>query len=370
MVRASVGKLEKISNGSDGVYFAGSGIAEWTPLPLDDAINPLDVQAMKVALDVPDVATTYTPAVQRVLLNSWLTAFMSGAASMPILATLGAKGGGKSMLIRAILKLILGLQADLTTVSADKRDYDTLVTNLTLVGLDNVDSLVDGASWLFDSLAVTATGGTNMRRQFHTLSELATLPIIASVMLSSRTAVFARPDVAERTLPLFTRAFDNAERISESALLAELEPTRDAVLSWLAYTAAAVSEHKQHAPHGLPARFQDFAQTVWAYCQLSQDNAVDILNAWATAQAVSVGDADPLMRAIYEHLPVGPGWVDRTASEIIVLLQAADPDLPHLGGAKIVAGRLPELKAQLAMLGIRLTARRSQGRAKFTLQRS
>lgn len=57
-------------------------------------------------------------------------------------------------------------------------------------------------------------------------------------------------------------------------------------------------------PTGLPARFQDFAQIVWAYCVSTDqaDQVIPILKAWRSAQSLSVGDADPLIRAIVEYL--------------------------------------------------------------------
>lgn len=372
-VRATLGGLEKLPNGTDGIYFvANSVMPEWEPVALEDAVNPTALQAMQVAINTPPDTAAYTPEAQRTLLEAWLVAFMAGIRPLPLLATLGNKGGGKSMLLRAILKLVMGSKNDLTTLTTDKRDYDTMVTNDLLVGLDNVDQLPNGAEWFFDSLATTATGGTNKRRQYHTLAQQITLPIVAAVMVSSRTASFARPDVAERTLPIFVRPFEDGEREADSLLLAQLPLARSQSLSWMAYHAVNVLDRRRSAPKGLPARFQDFAQVVWAYCaSTGQEAAVHgILTAWRSAQSLSVGDADPLMRAIVEYMnedSTGMGLYDLSAKELVQKLQAAGADMPYMGGGKVIAQRLRELKGMFNALGFTFTERIVQHRPKFSI---
>ena len=374
-VRATLDRgLEKLPNGTDGVYFiANSAIPEWQPIVLEDTMHPLDLRATQVAFNTPPDAALYTPEVQKVLLSAWLVAFMAGIRPLPLLATLGNKGGGKSMLLRSVMKLVMGPNQDLTTITTDKRDYDTMVTNDLLVGLDNVDQLPNGAEWFFDSLATTATGGMNKRRQYHTLAQQVNLPIVAAVMVSSRTASFARPDVAERTLPIFVRPFEDSERETDSGLLGELPVHRDAVLSWMAYHAVNVLDRRDSAPKGLPARFQDFAQIVWAYCVSTnqEDQVTAILKAWRSAQSLSVGDADPLMRAIVEYLSdnaMGTGLQDLSAKVLVTALQKAGYELPFIGGGKVISQRLRELKGMLGTLGINLTERVVMQRPRFTIE--
>lgn len=375
LVRATLDKgLEKLANGTDGMYFvANSAIPEWQPVALDDAEHPGSLQALQVAINTPPDVKEYTPEVQETLLAAWMVAFMAGIRPLPLLATLGNKGGGKSMLLRSILKLVMGQTNDLTPLTNDKRDYDTMVVNELLVGLDNVDNLPQGADWFFDSLATTATGGINKRRQYHSLATLVNLPIVAAVMVSSRTASFARPDVAERTLPIFVRPFEDMERAADSDLLGALPEHRDAVLSWMAYHAVDVMDRRKRAPQGLPARFQDFARVVWAYCAAigREDMVIDVLKAWRSAQSLSVGDADPLMRAIVEYLnedDTGIGLVDLSAKELIDKLKATGADIPYMGGAKNVAQRLREIKDMLGGLGVEFSERIVRYRPRFTIQ--
>ena len=115
-----LGGLEKLPNGTDGMYFtAGSAIPEWEPQPLDDAEHPLSLAALQVAINTPPEVGEYTPDVQQVLLAAWLVAFMAGIRPLPLLATLGNKGGGKSMLLRSIPQA--GDGADERLDAADER---------------------------------------------------------------------------------------------------------------------------------------------------------------------------------------------------------------------------------------------------------
>ena len=96
-----------------------------------------------------------------------------------------------------------------------------------------------------------------------------------------------------------------------------------------------------------------------------------MLKAWRSAQSLSVGDADPLMRAIVEYLnedDTGIGLVDLSAKELIDKLKAAGADLPYMGGGKNVAQRLRELKSMLSGLGIEIAERVYKYRPRFTIQ--
>lgn len=374
VVRATVEKgLEKLPNGTDGVYFwSDVSIPEWTPVAKTEAIDPMTLEAFQISYDAPAQSKDYTAEMQKKLVCIWIMALLAGVEPLPILATLGGAGGGKSTLIRAIARLLLGRDADLTTLSSDKRDFDAATSKRILVGYDNLDRIPDKGEWLFDALAAVATGATNQRRTFFTNADLTDLTYIAGCMISSRTAVFARQDVAERTLPIFTRRFEDSKRTEEAVLYADLADKRDGVLSYLAYGAIRLMYTKEQAPKGLAARFQTFAKLTWAYCNAYRkpEHAESILDALFEAQSLSVGDADPLMRAIVEHLPQ-EGLENLTASEVVARVQilSTDIQIPNLGGGKRIAASLRELKPMLAMLGIELTEREKMERPFFTLKR-
>jgi len=344
--------LEKVPNGTDGIWFAGDACyPAWEP---DEMVNPLGMNAFQPSLMAPTEVGSYTPEVQQQLLTVWLAALLSGLRPLPLLVCVGQKGGGKSMLIKAILRMLMGPASIPTILSDDKRDFWTLVTTAPMVGLDNVDA--DPPSWFADAIAATATGTTVETRELYTNSTKLSRPVTSALAISTRTATFARPDIAERSLPLISTEFDDEKRKADMDLLDEIDIYRDKLLSWCTITAAGLLADHLYAPAGLPLRFVDFARLAWAYMKQSAEEGqtAHLLRAMRQAQSLTVGEADPLVEAIVTYLSdIGQaGSWKGTPSELVKDLQEAGAELPYFGGGKRIARQLREAKATLALLGI------------------
>lgn len=336
------------ANGDEGLVFAADACLpawDWTAAPVD----PLSLAVFQPAMTTPAEAPAYTAEVQRRLLATWLCALVAQVKPLPILAALGDKGGGKSTLGRAVLRVLLGSNADLTGVSTDRRDFVTLAARLPVLGLDNVDG--EPPEWLADDLARAATGGRSQTRELYTNNDVSDVALQAAIVITSRTAGFARADVAERLLPILTGELTDAARLADSALEETVNAQRDGLLVYLVTTAANVLAWRPHAPAGLPARFLDFAQVVWSWHKATGQEALarPTLEAWRAAQALSVRDADPLLMAILEYCP--KEGINATAVQVVKTLTNAGAELPNLGGGKKIAGKLRELRASLSLFG-------------------
>ncbi len=367
-VLAERGELHLKNNGDDGILFASDAcLPEWDPTA--QPVDPLDLAAFKPALATPPEVKDYTPALQQRLLAVGLCALVANVRPLPIIAILGDKGGGKTTLSRAILRLFLGRDANVTPLTADERDFWTVVTATMVACFDNADAKGD-LPWLPDALAVVATGGRRQTRTLYTDASLTERPITASVLVNSRTATFARPDVAERILPLLTTEMDDGARCADSDLDLAVRDGRSGMLVHLAQTASTVLTWLPEAPEHLPARFLDFARVVWAYCKATEAEAeaLPTLQAWRAAQALAVGEADPLLMAIIEKAPALM-FNDVTPTDFIKALTAAGADIPWLGGGKAIARRLREIRRSLDLAGWSLTEHQDGERTKFTLLR-
>lgn len=356
-IRATPDDLTLHANGERGIVFAGDAVLpawDYTAKPID----PLTLPAFCPPLVAPHEVQGYTPDAQRHLLAAWLTAVVANQRPLPILGLIGAKGGGKSTLVRATLRLLLGATENVTDLSQDPKDFWAAVTNSAAVGLDNVDA--DPPTWFPDALAVLATGGQRKVRRYYTTNQEISLPIVAAGMVTTRTATFARPDVAERLLPIFTGELIDAGRLADSELERDALHARDGCLVHLVRQAAALIDARANAPKGLPARFLDFAEMTWAWHRVNDHEATlyPTLTAWRAAQFLSIGDADPLLAAILECAPsdgVRPEGVYRLApAELVRELTRRGAELPQLGGGKAIKRRLIELRASLALAGWRL----------------
>ncbi len=371
LVRAKEGQLGKLANGADGVWFAGDACyPEWTPV---EPISPMDtgLSAFRPNLITPDEVAEYTPEVQRELLAVWMAALLSGMRPLPIMALIGQKGGGKSMLAKAILRMLMGPSGSPTALSDDKRDFWTSATTSPFLVLDNVDS--DAPKWFPDALAAAATGITIETRQLYTDSQRLARPVTAALAITTRTATFARPDVAERSLPLTTDEFADEKRQADMDLLDAVDLYRDRLLSWCAQMASMLIVDHHYAPAGLPLRFVDFARLTWAYLHKEGrgDRTAPILRALRHAQSLTVGEADPLVEAIAMHfLAMAPdGQWKGTPAALPKALTDAGASLPYLGGGKAIANKLREARSTLALLGITMEED-TQGNNRFFVLRT
>ncbi len=342
-------KLAWRPNGADDIIFAADAVLpEWDSQA--EPLSPLELQAFQPALAAPLEVPDYTPEIQQALLGVFLAGMIANLRPLPLLALLGNKGGGKSTLGRSIIRIIYGPASGVTPLSDDPRDFWAMAKMRLCFALDNVDA--EPPPWMIDALAVVATGGRKQSRKLYTDEELTDKEMRAAVVITSRTAPFARPDVAERILPLTTVEFSDARRRADSEIDREVGEYRSEVFAYLVTAAANMLSWAPQAPGELPARFLDFARLAWAwYAATGQpERAIPALHAWRAAQALAVGDADPLLRAILEYAPA-EGIQRRTATDFVRVLGDAGATLPHLGGGKAIAHRLRELRASLSLAG-------------------
>ncbi len=367
MVRASLqdgeAGLELLPNGAGGIYFASDAtLPAWDPAA--EPLAPSKVGAFCPEIVTPPEVPGYTPEVQRLLMDAWLVALVAGVRPLPILATVGDKGGGKTHAIRAVS--MLAMLDDPTTVSDDPRDLWTLTTRRPVVALDNVDS--KPAPWLPDLLAAAVTGVTYERRKLYSDNGVIQSRAAAAFAVSTRTAAFARPDVAERTLPIITGVFSDERRASDNDLTRDVRQKRDRVLTWAVMQAVYLLQRLPDAPT-LPGRFVDFGRVVWAY---DNGRAPAALKALQQAQMLTVGDADPLISAILEYAGELLGELGRwkgSPSGLVKALTEAGAELPYLNGGKAIARMLREGTGTLALFGLAVEETKEGNNTLFTMTR-
>ena len=361
-------QLTMRANGTDDVWFAGD--ACYPAWEIATPVDPLTLKAFNPNLITPPEVPDYTPEVQRHLLTVWMAGLVSSLRPLPLLGSVGEKGGGKTTLVRATIRMLLGPEADVTAPPKDVRDFRVQLTTAPLVGIDNMDTEVP--SWLLDEMASTLTGRNVEERELFTNDVKLSRPATAAVGVTTRSASFCRPDIAERTLPILSEEFGDPDRQADSELLAEVAAHRDGLLCWCTRTAAALLVERLEAPAGLPLRFVDFARLVWAHMRRlgRPTDAAHMLLALRRAQALTVGEADPLVEALVVHFgemaPIGV-WQGIPA-DLAKDLGEVGADLPYLGGGKRIARMLREAKKTLEVMGFRLQESRQGNQTIFILE--
>ncbi|NLF02020.1 MAG: hypothetical protein GX601_13690 [Anaerolineales bacterium] len=371
MVCYQEGKGTLVPNGTDGVWFPADAVyPAWT---LAEEKSPDSLAAFRPNLVAPNELPSYSHEVQQFLLQAWIAALLTGIRPLPLLVVKGDKGGGKSIVAKALLHMLLGPNADVSGAPHDVRDWYTLIINEPLVGLDNVDACTE--PWLPDEMASLATGQRIKQRALYTNGTMFTRRADAALVVTTRTASFVRPDIAERTLPLLTAEFSDVKRIGDMDLLAAVDAARDGLMSWGVRTAWEMLQRRRNAPAHLPLRFIDFAKLTWGYMSyLTQpETAANMLLSLRQAQSLAVGDADPLVEAIHMYFDdlASTGSWEGAPGELVKALRETGAELAWQGGGKAIARMLREGRSTLEVLGISVHERPVRGRrtSQFRLTR-
>ena len=352
------GSMEKQPNGYQGVLFAANtALPEWDPTA--DPVSTSDLISLNPNLEAPLEIPSYTQDLQTNLMRVWLVATLAGVRPLPILVSIGDKGSGKSTLHRCILQLLCGPLADVNSISKDERDFWVNVSQRAAVCYDNLDT--KPPQWFCDHLAAASTGSSRQVRSLYKNAELTNLQAIAALSITTRTASFARGDLSERSLPLYVGDMTDEQRVSERRLKEGLLENRSGVLVHLTQLLRAAWLHLESVPSGLPARFLDFAEWVWACyrCKGAERHVHVTLDSWRKVQSLAVGENDPLIAAIVEF---APGILDEDPGKLSMKLQRdllraltdAGASLPDLGGGRALGAHLRDIVSALDLAGYRL----------------
>lgn len=362
LVRAHTNGLEKLPNGSDGVWFAeDSTYPEWTP---EEPVDPLSLSPFRPSLQTPAEAPRYTTEGQQRLVVAWMIARLSGIDQLPLLVVRGGRGSGKTELAKAILRTFDPADT-VQEAPNDRRDFAAKLVHSSVIGLDNLDEDVHG--WMKDMLAAAATGMKLSQRRLYSNYDLATAIPRAGVLITSRTAAWARADVAERSIVLNVTSMQCRREADETLKEAVVE-NRNRLMTYLALHAWRARHLMNEAPD-LPGRFVSFARLVWAYGRVIGWDAAPVLRAAIIMQSLTAADSDEMVSALLEHwadISSDNGW-SGTPTELVNALEEAGAKLPHYGGGKAIATVLRELKPILRTVGFELGERKQGSNTVFSL---
>lgn len=347
--------LQARPNGFEGILFPSDAcFPKWR---IASGVRLDALSAFRPRLTAPPEAPDYTASVQMQLFRVWLICLLL-RFTLPILSNIGSKGSGKSILMRALVKLFLGVGGDVSSHPKNQGDFYAAATSLPVYGIENLDSQTD--KWFPDAIAGATTGVSQTSRRLYSDSSLFNKLVTARFAITTRTAAFAsRPDVTERVLPLFYGSLAEAEKRDDIEMLDEVVKNRDGVMTLLTLEAIRLLAVKKEAS-GLPSRFQGFAQMVVA---ADPTNGRAALLAWERAQLFGLVEMDPFTAAIIEHVHAS-GMLKGYPSEILKALPNFNPQYHH--GGKAIANKLREMKQTLALAGIKMLEEQSQGKTCFT----
>ncbi|MCB2200845.1 hypothetical protein KQI63_15680 [bacterium] len=343
-------------NGTDGVLFAAdASYPAWEPC---EAVDPYDVQALRPFLESPAEVPAFTAEQQQLLMVMWAVATFTNIRHVPVLLSLGDSDGGKTTLLRMLVRLIHANTADVSTMSRDERDWGVSVSMKALHALDNMDEAAP--DWFPDLLATAATGGSIEIRKLYSNNERLMMPITAAVAISSRTARFAeRPDIQSRLLPLFFGEMDPSLRRNVNDLEAEVSANRSGILTWMVEVALSARPKGRALMPEMRSKGVDTGRFD-AYVELvvgtDSEQGIDALANLKRAQRLAVTDPDELLQSILEYFDAFPERIIRGGASAVIkeLQDNTEVPLPNYKGGKRIARKLREMRPTLDIAGIHI----------------
>lgn len=226
MYRIGAGKVEKVSNGTDGVVFLRKHTLKAWTLKDGDGLDPFDNALIFQGASFED-------AHGRMLIRLWfLNLFKVHRMKPPLLIT-GLFQSGKTRMAAA-LKEILGM-TDMSVQEAEDGDkgldaFWATVNDGMFEIYDNLDTKI---KWVSNTLQVAATNGQTKRRTLYTTYGVSVLRANAHLVITSNNPRFATElGLADRLQ--IVRLGRTRKSASDLALTEDITAKRDEFMTWTA----------------------------------------------------------------------------------------------------------------------------------------
>lgn len=226
MYRVEAGKVEKVSNGTDGVVFLRKHTLKAWTLKDGDGLDPFENTLIFQGASFEDVHG-------RMVIRLWfLNLFKVHRMKPPLLIT-GLFQSGKTRMAAA-LKEILGM-ADMSVQEAEDGDkgldaFWATVNDGMFEIYDNLDTKI---KWVPNTLQVAATNGQTKRRTLYTTFGVSVLRANAHLVITSNNPRFATElGLADRLQ--IVRLGRTRKSASDLALTEDIVAKRDEFMTWTA----------------------------------------------------------------------------------------------------------------------------------------
>ena len=255
-----------------------------------------------------------------VLCVAWLLASLRDTGPYPLLVLTGEQGSAKSTAAKLLRSLADPARPPMTGMPRSERDTVIAARNRHVLAFDNLSGL---PSWLSDTLCRISTGEGYATRALYTNDEEVVIETSRPVILTGIENPSIRGDLADRSLIVRLSPISDADRRTESELMAAFEEVRPRIFGALLH---GLSEglrmydgvHLERLP-----RMADFCK--WAVaCEGAYWPPGTFMAAYDDAQVSATED-------VIEDIAVGPalrqlleetGSFDGTATELLDLLDA------------------------------------------------
>ena len=255
-----------------------------------------------------------------VLCVAWLLASLRDTGPYPLLVLAGEQGSAKSTAAKLLRLLVDPVRAPITGMPRSERDAVIAARNRHVLAYDNLSGL---PAWLSDTLCRLSTGEGYATRALYTNDEEVVIETSRPVILTGIENPAVRDDLADRSLIVRLSPISDADRRTESELMATFEEVRPRIFgALLDGLSEGLRRYGGVYLERLP-RMADFCK--WAVaCEGAYWPPGTFMTAYDHAQASVTED-------VIEETAVGPalrllldenGTFDGSATELLDLLNA------------------------------------------------
>jgi len=281
--------------------------------------------------------------------------FVDALRARPIMAWIGEKGSGKTVLQRSIGKFIYGPEFRESVMPDAKDDFLAKVTNQALAFLDNYD---DGVEWANDILAAVATGAGIDKREYFTTNTLYQEVPRCWLSLTSRDPPCRRDDVADRTLVFRVERVEEGF-VGEADYYRQVECRRD--LLWSVYLDNLQSIVRTYTATDTATMSSDHRMADWAIFArivadaLDVDDVAELLETMETERATFALEnenwAKVLGEWIAEHPDTAAEWHSAGTIGNSLESHAEKNDMPiSVTSASGIGSKLTQYRSELGDL--------------------
>lgn len=340
-----------------GPLFRRSRLTAALPIPTEGS----DLEELRDLLNVVDDSWP--------LLTSWLIAALMPGIAHPILFLTGEQGTAKTTATKLLVQLIDPSPAPARQAPRDADDWAVAASGSWVVGLDNLSHL---PRWLSDAMCRAVTGDGLVKRTLYSDADVTVLNYRRVLVVNGIDVGAIRGDLADRMIPIELQPIAPVSRRTDRDLWAAYEEAHPRLLGALLTLTSKVlaALPAARAAMGTRPRLADYAEILAA---LDAVTGTSVLDTYATARsdlAEAVIESDPVGTAVTELLERHPtGW-EGTVGELAGALVPPRPPPEHWPRTPAaMSGRLTRIAPALAVLGITIDRRRSNGKKLIRLAR-
>ena len=293
---------------------------------------------------------------------AWLLASLRDTGPYPLLVLTGEQGSGKSTAAKLLRSLVDPASPPITGMPRSERDAVIAARNRHVLAYDNLSGL---PTWLSDTLCRLSTGEGYATRALYTNDEEVVIETSRPVILTGIENPSVRGDLADRSLIVRLSPISDADRRTESELMAAFEEVRPRIFGALLH---GLSEgmrryggvHLERLP-----RMADFCK--WAVaCEGAYWPPGAFMAAYDDAQASATEDVieetavGPALRQLLEET----GSFNGSATELLDRINALRQDEKRPRGwpstGAVMGRQLTRLAPALRRVGYVVETRRTK----------